>query len=113
MTNVATERRTRTARDNTAVLLIDRQASLFTYGRGIGAADFKHRAVGSADAAQVLASPILAPTTAWESIRKATFCQRAQRRLRLTSCSRPTAKPAWRLPRTKVSPEDKCDGNLH
>ena len=66
--NVATEQRTRMTRDNTAVLLLDHQTGLFTGVRDLGVAELKHNVVGLAKAAQVLGLPIVAATTARESL---------------------------------------------
>jgi nicotinamidase-related amidase len=55
-------------RDNTAVLLIDHQVGLFTGVRDIGVAELKHNVVGLAKAAQVLGLPIVAATTARDSM---------------------------------------------
>ena len=55
-------------RDNTAVLLIDHQVGLFTGVRDIGVNELKHNVVGLARAAQLLGLPIVAVTTARESL---------------------------------------------
>ncbi|WP_020579156.1 isochorismatase family protein [Actinopolymorpha alba] len=55
-------------RDNTAVLLIDHQTGLFTGVRDIGVAELKHNVVGLARAAQILGLPIVAATTARDSM---------------------------------------------
>src|SRR5258705_4204774 len=55
-------------RDNTAILLIDHQVGLFTGVRDIGVAELKHNVVGLAKAAQVLGLPIVAATTARDSM---------------------------------------------
>jgi nicotinamidase-related amidase len=55
-------------RNNTAVLLIDHQVGLLTGVRDIGVAELKHNVVGLAKAAQVLGLPIVAATTARESM---------------------------------------------
>jgi len=55
-------------RDNTAVLLIDQQVGLFTGVRDLDVAELKHNVVGLARAAQVLGLPIVAATTARESM---------------------------------------------
>ena len=60
--------RSRMTRDNTAVLLIDHQVGLFTGVRDIGVAELKHNVVGLAKAAQVLGLPIVAATTARDSM---------------------------------------------
>jgi nicotinamidase-related amidase len=55
-------------RDNTAVLLIDHQVGLFTGVRDLDVAELKHNVVGLAKAARVLGLPVVAATTARESI---------------------------------------------
>lgn len=60
--------RERFARDNTAVLLIDHQVGLVTGVRDIDIADLKHNVVGLARAAQALELPIVAATTARDSM---------------------------------------------
>ncbi|MGW5363270.1 isochorismatase family protein [Actinopolymorpha pittospori] len=55
-------------RDNAAVLLIDHQTGLFTGVRDIGVAELKHNVVGLAKAAQILGVPIVAATTARDSM---------------------------------------------
>ena len=60
--------RTRMTRDNTAVLLIDHQVGLFTGVRDMPVAELKHNVVGLAKAAQVLGLPIVAVTTARDSM---------------------------------------------
>lgn len=55
-------------RDNTAVLLIDHQVGLFTGVRDIGVNELKHNVVGLARAAQLLGLPIVAVTTARDSL---------------------------------------------
>ena len=65
---MTSQNRTRFTRDNTAVLLIDHQVGLFTGVRDISLADLKHNVVGLARAAQVLELPIVAVTTARESL---------------------------------------------
>jgi nicotinamidase-related amidase len=65
---VTANTRTRMTRDNTAVLLIDHQVGLFTGVRDIDVAELKHNVVGLAKAAQVLRLPIIAATTARESM---------------------------------------------
>ena len=62
-----TQRR-RMTRDNTAVLLIDHQVGLFTGVRDIGVAELKHNVVALAKAAQILGVPVVAATTARESL---------------------------------------------
>src|SRR5215813_12252454 len=66
--NVTAKPRTRMTRDNTAVLLIDHQVGLFTGVRDLGVAELKHNVVGLARAAQVLGLPIVAATTARDSL---------------------------------------------
>jgi nicotinamidase-related amidase len=58
----------RFTRDDTAVLLIDHQVGLFTGVRDIGVAELKHNVVGLAKAAQILGLPVVAVTTARESL---------------------------------------------
>jgi nicotinamidase-related amidase len=58
----------RFTRDNTAVLLIDHQVGLFTGVRDIDVNELKHNVVGLARAAQVLELPIVAVTTARDSM---------------------------------------------
>lgn len=60
--------RTRMTRDNTAVLLIDHQVGLVTGVRDMGVAELKHNVVGLAKAARVLGLPIVAATTARDSM---------------------------------------------
>ena len=60
--------RSRMTRDNTAVLLIDHQVGLFTGVRDIGVGELKHNVVGLAKAARVLGLPIVATTTARDSM---------------------------------------------
>ena len=55
-------------RDNTAVLLIDHQVGLFTGVRDIDVNELKHNVVGLARAAQALDLPIVAVTTARDSM---------------------------------------------
>jgi nicotinamidase-related amidase len=55
-------------RDNTAVLLIDHQVGLFTGVRDIDVNELKHNVVGLARAAQLLELPIVAVTTARDSL---------------------------------------------
>jgi nicotinamidase-related amidase len=62
------EPRTRMTRNNTAVLLIDHQVGLFTGVRDLDVAELKHNVVGLAKAAQVLGLPIVAATTARDSM---------------------------------------------
>jgi nicotinamidase-related amidase len=58
----------RFTRDDTAVLLIDHQVGLFTGVRDIGVAELKHNEAGLAKAAQILGLPVVAVTTARESL---------------------------------------------
>ncbi|WP_431514331.1 isochorismatase family protein [Variovorax sp. DAIF25] len=60
--------RTRMTRDNTAVLLIDHQVGLMTGVRDMTVSDLKHNVVGLAKAAKVLGLPIVAVTTARDSM---------------------------------------------
>ncbi|WP_031486021.1 isochorismatase family protein [Streptomyces bicolor] len=55
-------------RDNTAVLLVDHQVGLFTGVRDITVQDLKHNVTGLARAAAVLQLPIVATTTAADSM---------------------------------------------
>lgn len=55
-------------RDNTAVLLIDHQVGLFTGVRDIDVNELKHNVVGLARAARALDLPIVAVTTARDSM---------------------------------------------
>ncbi|WP_255358397.1 isochorismatase family protein [Mycobacterium sp. URHB0044] len=58
----------RFTRDNTAVLLIDHQVGLFTGVRDIDVNELKHNVVGLARAARILGLPIVAVTTARDSM---------------------------------------------
>jgi nicotinamidase-related amidase len=60
--------RVRFTRENTAVLLIDHQVGLFTGVRDINVNELKHNVVGLARAAQALELPIVAVTTARDSM---------------------------------------------
>jgi nicotinamidase-related amidase len=60
--------RVRFTRENTAVLLIDHQVGLFTGVRDIDVNELKHNVVGLARAAQALSLPIVAATTARDSM---------------------------------------------
>jgi nicotinamidase-related amidase len=60
--------RVRFTRGNTAVLLIDHQVGLFTGVRDIEVNELKHNVVGLARAAQLLGLPIVAVTTARDSM---------------------------------------------
>jgi nicotinamidase-related amidase len=61
-------RRVRFTRDNTAVLLIDHQVGLFTGVRDIDVNELKHNVVALARAALLLELPIVAVTTARDSM---------------------------------------------
>ncbi|MEH3141660.1 MAG: isochorismatase family protein [Mycobacterium kyogaense] len=61
-------RRTPFTQTNTAVLLIDHQVGLFTGVRDIDVNELKHNVVGLARAAQALDLPIVAVTTARDSM---------------------------------------------
>jgi nicotinamidase-related amidase len=63
-----TSKPTRRTRDNTAVLLIDHQVGLFTGVRDLSVSDLKHNVVGLARAAKILGLPIIAVTTARDSM---------------------------------------------
>jgi nicotinamidase-related amidase len=65
---VTEKSRTRMTRDNTAVLLIDHQVGLFTGVRDLDIAELKHNVVGLAKAARALGLPIVAATTARDSM---------------------------------------------
>ena len=65
--------RVRFTRDNTAVLLIDHQVGLFTGVRDINVNELKHNVVGLARAAQIIGLPIIAVTTARDSMWGPTF----------------------------------------
>jgi nicotinamidase-related amidase len=67
-TKVNATPRTRMTRDNTAVLLIDHQVGLYTGVRDLDVGELKHNVVGLAKAAQVLRLPIVAATTARDSM---------------------------------------------
>ncbi|OBK55578.1 isochorismatase family protein [Mycobacterium kubicae] len=60
--------RVRFTRENTAVLLIDHQVGLFTGVRDIDVNELRHNVVGLARAAQILGLPIVAVTTARDSL---------------------------------------------
>ena len=60
--------RTRFTRHNTAVLLIDHQVGLFTGVRDMSVDELKHNVVGLARGAHVLGLPIVAVTTARDSM---------------------------------------------
>ncbi len=61
-------KRTRMTRDNTAVLLIDHQVGLMTGVRDMTVSDLKHNVVSLAKAAQALGLPVIATTTARDSL---------------------------------------------
>jgi nicotinamidase-related amidase len=61
-------KRTRMTRDNTAVLLIDHQVGLMTGVRDMSVGELKHNVVGLAKAARALGLPIVAVTTARDSM---------------------------------------------
>lgn len=61
-------KRTRMNRDNTAVLLIDHQVGLLTGVRDMSVSDLKHNVVSLAKAARVLGLPVIATTTARDSL---------------------------------------------
>jgi len=65
---MANTQRTKMTRNNTAVLLIDHQVGLFSGVRDIDLAELKHNVVALAKAAQVLGLPIVAVTTARDSM---------------------------------------------
>src|SRR2546426_9260916 len=58
----------RLTRDNAAVLIIDHQVGLYTGVRDITLLELKHNVVGLVQAAKVLGLPVLATTTAAESM---------------------------------------------
>jgi nicotinamidase-related amidase len=60
--------RTRMTRQNTALLLMDHQIGLMTGVRDMTVSDLKHNVVGLTKAAQVLGLPIVAATTARDSM---------------------------------------------
>ena len=69
MSNSANTRFTgRLTRENTALLIIDHQVGLYAGVRDITLQDLKHNVVGLVKAAKVLGLPILATTTAAESM---------------------------------------------
>ena len=70
--------RVRFNRDNTAVLLIDHQVGLFTGVRDIDVNELKHNVVGLAKAAKILELPIVAVTTARDSMWGPTIPELAQ-----------------------------------
>jgi nicotinamidase-related amidase len=60
--------RTRFTQENTAVVMIDHQVGLFTGVRDIDVNELKHNVVGLVNAAQALDLPIVAVTTARDSM---------------------------------------------
>jgi nicotinamidase-related amidase len=65
---VASSKRSRITRENTAVLLIDHQVGLFTGVRDLTVSDLKHNVVSLAKAARTLSLPVVAATTARDSM---------------------------------------------
>jgi len=65
---MASPKRSRITRENTAVLLIDHQVGLFTGVRDLTVSDLKHNVVGLAKAARILGIPVVAATTARDSM---------------------------------------------
>jgi nicotinamidase-related amidase len=65
---MTSSRRSRMTRDNTAVLLIDHQVGLFTGVRDLTVSELKHNVVALAKAAKILGLPIVAVTTARDSM---------------------------------------------
>src|ERR1700739_3264315 len=65
---MALQQRTRRTRENTAVLLIDHQVGLFTGVRDLTVSDLKHNVVALAKAAKILGLPLVAVTTARDSM---------------------------------------------
>jgi nicotinamidase-related amidase len=65
---MASSKRSRITRENTAVLLIDHQVGLFTGVRDLTVSDLKHNVVGLAKAARTLSLPVVTTTTARDSI---------------------------------------------
>ncbi len=61
---MASPKRSRIKRENTAVLLIDHQVGLFTGVRDLTVSDLKHNVVSLAKAAKTLGLPVVATTTA-------------------------------------------------
>jgi nicotinamidase-related amidase len=57
---MASAKRSRIRRENTAVLLIDHQVGLFTGVRDLTISDLKHNVVGLAKAARALNLPVVA-----------------------------------------------------
>jgi nicotinamidase-related amidase len=65
---MASAGRTRMTRGNAAVLLIDHQVGLFTGVRDLTVSELKHNVVGLARAARILGLPVIAATTARDSM---------------------------------------------
>jgi len=65
---MASAGRTRMTRGNAAVLLIDHQVGLFTGVRDLTVSELKHNVVGLARAARILGLPVVAATTARDSM---------------------------------------------
>ena len=65
---MASAGRTRMTRENAAVLLIDHQVGLFTGVRDLTVSELKHNVVGLARAARTLGLPVVAATTARDSM---------------------------------------------
>jgi nicotinamidase-related amidase len=65
---MAFSKRSRITRENTAVLLIDHQVGLFTGVRDITVGELKHNVVALAKAARALSLPVVATTTARDSM---------------------------------------------
>jgi hypothetical protein len=66
--SMTSPKRSRRTRENTAVLLIDHQVALFTGVRDLTVSELKHNVVGLAKAARILGLPIVAVTTARDSM---------------------------------------------
>jgi len=65
---MASQQRSRLTRKNTAVLLIDHQVGLLTGVRDLTVSELKHNVVALAKAAKVLGLPVIAATTARDSL---------------------------------------------
>jgi nicotinamidase-related amidase len=91
---MAASERVRFTRNNTAVLLIDHQVGLFTGVRDIDVNELKHNVVGLARAAQILDLPIVAVTTARDSMWGPTIPE-LQRVLRETEILDRSTVNAW------------------
>jgi nicotinamidase-related amidase len=65
---MASSKRSRITRENTAVLLIDHQVGLFTGVRDLTVRDLKHNVMSLANAARTLSLPVVAATTARDSM---------------------------------------------